>query len=331
MNIKDISYLKAKLNPKSLELILFPTEQCNFRCVYCYEDFSIGAMEERYIKGVKALIAKRLGELNNLTLSWFGGEPLAAKNIIYDISQYAKDLCDEIEVTLDGAITTNGYLLDVECMEKLVILNQKRFQISLDGLEDMHDKTRRLMSGAGTFKRIWSNLEAIAKTNLDFHITLRLHLTLDNLESMRKLAMTIKLKFLSDHRFSVFLKPIENLGGKNSNLIATLDKEKRAAYLADISNIIDIGKTSTVPSMCYAGRPNSLIIRASGKVQKCTVLLDDDRNTVGHLMENGEVNIVSEKMHIWMAGLVSGDKATIACPATSLYKSANRIIPIKNL
>lgn len=29
-----------------LHLILLPTEQCNFRCTYCYEDFS-GANEAR--------------------------------------------------------------------------------------------------------------------------------------------------------------------------------------------------------------------------------------------------------------------------------------------
>jgi len=38
----------ATLNPKSLELILYPTEQCNFRCTYCYEDFLIGRMDEKH-------------------------------------------------------------------------------------------------------------------------------------------------------------------------------------------------------------------------------------------------------------------------------------------
>src|SRR5688572_26691637 len=29
---------------RSLQLILMPTEECNFRCVYCYESFARGTM-----------------------------------------------------------------------------------------------------------------------------------------------------------------------------------------------------------------------------------------------------------------------------------------------
>jgi len=33
--------LERSLSPRHQELILLPTEKCNFRCTYCYEDFVI--------------------------------------------------------------------------------------------------------------------------------------------------------------------------------------------------------------------------------------------------------------------------------------------------
>ena len=34
------------ISPRIQELILLPTEKCNFRCTYCYEDFELGKMSE---------------------------------------------------------------------------------------------------------------------------------------------------------------------------------------------------------------------------------------------------------------------------------------------
>jgi hypothetical protein len=34
------------ISPRIQELILLPTEKCNFRCTYCYEDFDLGKMSE---------------------------------------------------------------------------------------------------------------------------------------------------------------------------------------------------------------------------------------------------------------------------------------------
>ena len=36
--------LASCLSNRRLELIVMPTEQCNFRCIYCYEDFRMGRM-----------------------------------------------------------------------------------------------------------------------------------------------------------------------------------------------------------------------------------------------------------------------------------------------
>lgn len=317
----------ATLNPKSLELILYPTEQCNFRCTYCYEDFLIGRMDEKTQAGIKNLIARRLPKLEKLHLQWFGGEPLAAKDLVLDLSGFAKRACDETGVNFSGSLTTNGYLLTLDLAQKLCDLNQRNYQISLDGFEAGHDQTRKLASGAGTFNRIWSNLLSLKDSSLDFKVTLRVHLTKENIASVKTLAEEIKKTFLSDPRFTVFLKTIENLGGPNDTSSVLLSKSEKQAAITELNNLLS-SKTSSKSDggiyVCYASRPNSLAIRANGTIQKCTVMLSDERNSVGKLNENGMLQLDSERMQLWMRGY-SDNKNSLSCPAVGLPKISNLI------
>jgi uncharacterized protein len=92
-------------------LILLPTEQCNFRCTYCYEDFAIGRMTPDTVRGVKKLIDRRASELTHLQISWFGGEPLLARSIIEDVASHA-GLAQKRNSGLiyESDMTTNGYM-----------------------------------------------------------------------------------------------------------------------------------------------------------------------------------------------------------------------------
>ena len=41
------------------KLILLPTEKCNFRCSYCYENYEIGQMSNQTMESIKKLIWNR--------------------------------------------------------------------------------------------------------------------------------------------------------------------------------------------------------------------------------------------------------------------------------
>src|SRR6266850_5496840 len=135
--------LVASFDNDRLHLILLPTEQCNFRCTYCYEDFSIGRMGPETIQGVKRLIDRRLDSLRSLSVAWFGGEPLLARGVIEEISEHiVHALGERPDLHYYADMTTNGYLLDTPAVERLAELGISSYQISLDGPEDLHDQTR---------------------------------------------------------------------------------------------------------------------------------------------------------------------------------------------
>jgi uncharacterized protein len=61
--------------------------------------------------------------------------------------------------------------------------------------------------------------------------------------------------------------------------------------------------------------PNHFVIRANGKVQKCTVALYDERNDVGELLHDGTFKwLEASRMNKWSAGLLMGDAEYMACP-----------------
>lgn len=318
--------LSSVLSHAILDLHILPTEKCNFRCVYCYEDFKIGRMKPHVINGIKNLINRRIQELKQLRISWFGGEPLAATNVVLDISNYAKKLCEQNDCSYLFGMTTNGYLLDKDRFDSLIKVGITAFQISLDGPEELHNKTRLRADGSGTFNKIWNNMLNMANSNDQFEVVLRIHVTPENYNDIYKLLDLVKTHMGGDNRFSVFLKAIANLGGANGGTFDILSGKTKNEVLSSLNTYIgnDVKKHKLdkpgLPYVCYASAQNAWVIRANGTLAKCTVAFDDDRNSVGKLLENGSLQLEQDKIQLWLRGLKSLDASVMGCPAYKLPK-----------
>jgi uncharacterized protein len=154
---------------------------------------------------------------------------------------------------------------------------------------------------------------------------------------MRILAEMIRQEFLHDTRFTTFIKPVGNWGGPNSSSIRVLSKLEAAAQKAEIESILHSRIPPPPPpqkpgvTLCYASRPNSLVVRADGRIQKCTVAFDKDYNTVGQLADDGSINLNPAAMRPWMRGFETLDAAELHCPATNFPAVNKKIIPIEVL
>lgn len=325
------------LTNQALSLILMPTEQCNFRCTYCYEDFSIGRMSKEVIQGIKNLISIRIPEIKYLSVEWFGGEPLVARDIIYEISDHILAGINKRNINYLSGMTTNGFQLGTNTFRKLLSKGVKGYQISLDGPKDIHNKTRRRIDGSGSFDQIWKNLLLMRDVDEDFKIMLRIHVTPENYFSIRKLCELIKKEFSNDKRFGVFFKPIENLGGKNGGSFGVLKGQTRENILKELHDFLGPEKNFSPldkpePYICYAAKPNNLVIRANGTLAKCTVAFSDDRNNLGRIGMDGRIKINPEKLALWTRGIKTFDESDLHCPATNLPKlSENKFMGINIL
>ncbi|MBP3041903.1 radical SAM protein, partial [Bacillaceae bacterium Marseille-Q3522] len=153
----------------SLFLTIMPTEQCNFRCIYCYESFLRGSMPLELRKGVIKFVEKKAKLIDDFFVDWFGGEPLLAFDVIEELSKAFLNICDSNNVKYGAAMTTNGYNLTVDTMKKCLFYNIKGFQITIDGNLKQHNERRILRDGGNTFEVIFKNLRDLHNSDLDFN------------------------------------------------------------------------------------------------------------------------------------------------------------------
>jgi uncharacterized protein len=329
---QQMEILSSALDDRELELIIFPTEQCNFRCTYCYEDFEQGRLSPVHIKAVKSLISERCSSgLRQLRISWFGGEPLVAYDIVTDISSHARRLADEHGVKLNVNLTTNGSLLNEARFVELWECGAREYQISLDGDEEAHNKTRLRKGGKGSFAEVYGTLNtynALRERGLldGTSVMIRVHIHPDNTRSVLDLARRISTDLTPEH-FSIYFKEVGYYGGKRDGAYAvygdgdmSLDELK-----LELQDLLPRFRNEQVPGqvpVCYAGKANSFTIRADGSIGKCTLALSSDYNKVGILNADGTLKLDGPKLGRWLQGLSTMDLADLGCPAHGVAQRA---------
>lgn len=306
---------------RRLQLIVLATEQCNFRCTYCYENFQKGVITEETIIGIKKYLDKNIRYLNHLNIQWFGGEPLLAIKQIEEISRYAINLCDHYNVTYTSSMTTNGYLLNEKNISLLDSLKVKRYQITLDGNSETHNKSRVLRNGSGSYDKIFNNLKTLKNTSIDFTCRIRVNFDKDNYESLYEFTDLLSKYFSKDNRFEVDYFPVGKWGGNNDENLNTLNSEDSSNVRLDLcqkatrSNLKNVKDSILKPGgqVCYAADPNSFVIGSDGIIYKCTVVLYKEFNQIGKLMPSGEMVINQDKHNLWILNDEDNDSGCMTC------------------
>ncbi|MDE2589919.1 MAG: radical SAM protein [Patescibacteria group bacterium] len=311
---------------KQLSLVILPTEQCNFRCRYCYENFAIGKMKPEIIFALKKFLSFRLPTLDVLNLDWFGGEPLLAYDVIIDIMSFLQKQAQITNPNLCilSGMSTNGSLLTMEKLQKLTTLNVKTFQISFDGAKDQHDKLRVNGNGEGTFDSIWKNLIYAHKSDLDFHISIRLHINVKNQNSAADLLGQIARELENDSRFTVYIRRLGQSQYSPDSPVGLLQIKDPIIQLRKTAlNLgLSLTKDFAEKSVCPAALPNSFIIRADGSINKCLLFLYHKENQIGKLNPDGTLELDSNLFSGWLTEFYSKNNKGLSCPAASMINES---------
>ena len=154
------------LNSRITQLTLQVCQNCNLRCSYCAYSGSYKGQRTHSNKRMSIATAKkaidflleRSSELAEVTVGFYGGEPLLEFDLIKQCVEYAKQQVEG--KTVRFTITTNGTLLSGSIVDFLVD-NDFSLNISLDGDKMEHDKSRKFVNGDGTFDIIIKNIADI--------------------------------------------------------------------------------------------------------------------------------------------------------------------------
>lgn len=298
------------INYPGLMLTIMPTEECNFRCEYCYENHKKGKMNKTVQDALVKFVQKNIRNYTRLDVAWFGGEPLEALNVVTDLSERLISVCKTARKNYSAGMTTNGYNLNRETFEKLLRLKVYEYQITIDGLKDTHDKYRHLKDGEGTFNKIVQNIESIRDLRRNIYkIDIRTNFTKESIKSLPQYLQFCEKTFGSDSRFSLCAHLAGNWGGESvRKMEGMLVPNDSYNYL--LKSIVELNPNISFRAhlrdldafqcMCYAGLRNSYVIGSDGIIYKCTEDFDMSENQIGYLSENGDMIIDTSKQAKWM-------------------------------
>lgn len=150
------------------QLLLQVTQNCNLRCKYCvysgsYKNrvHSNKRMDYETAKRAVDFYSEHNKNLQDVRVSFYGGEPLLEMELLKKITAYSQKLFEGRNLRFN--LTTNATLLDEEKVEFLMNHNFD-IVISLDGPGSVHDRGRVFAEGnKGTFDVIMKRLDMIQK------------------------------------------------------------------------------------------------------------------------------------------------------------------------
>ncbi len=307
-----------------LHLILIPTENCNLKCIYCYEEFNLRRMRREVMSSVVSFIQQQASKLHSLSIGWFGGEPLLGIDIIDEISHQVLAICKENHIYYSSSMATNGYLLTDQLLERCFSAQISTFQITLDGPAEIHNKLRPLAGGGETFNTILTNLLHVREKDDNFHIRIRVNFTPDTIMHIPQFLRFMGNEFGGDPRFSIYFRPVGQWGGEQSAMIRTCDRVTGMSHEVELMSLafqegfsLNAWEDLMQPfgCMCYAADPHSFVIGAGGTIYKCTVAFDDPRNQIGQLTAEGTLHINEQLHNLWIR---SGETNT-ECQMCAFY------------
>jgi radical SAM additional 4Fe4S-binding domain len=191
-DIDELKLLKyrnysGKFSSRDFGIVLAPTLACNFACPYCYETAKAGMMSKEVQDSLIEMIEENAKNKKNINVTWYGGEPLLAKDIIFGFAKRAIEICDRENVNYSSYIVTNGYLINDEIIKGMKESKITGAQITVDGPPSIHNKRRKLKnSDEETFTTIISNIKKLIDNGIT-NVAIRINIDKTNVDNVEEL------------------------------------------------------------------------------------------------------------------------------------------------
>lgn len=238
---------------KLIDLFWECTLTCNAKCKHCGSSAEKkkydGELTTEEIKSAFKQIASDMDTSETL-INVTGGEPLVRRDLC-DVMEYATN-----ELGFHWGMTTNGILLNDENIAKLKKANMETISISIDGIEETHDKFRGV---PGSYNIIINNIKKLKRENFVKHIQVTTVFHKGNIDELNKL-YEIMLNLELDSWRLVSIDPI---GRANENSELLLDGNE----LKLLMDFIKSKKKDTRLELTY-GCPGFLGLEYEKEVRK---------------------------------------------------------------
>jgi uncharacterized protein len=164
---------------------------CNFRCIYCYERDVLNndvhpistqrITQEQIDKAFDVISEKQEKNQSSRRITLYGGEPFLASN--YDMIEYIVEKGKQIGHRF--SVISNGY--DINHYFDLLQKNHQlfNFQITMDGIEDIHNFQRPHFKNNDSFQKVAENIDYLLKMGIAISLRINTNLvTIKQLEGL---------------------------------------------------------------------------------------------------------------------------------------------------
>jgi uncharacterized protein len=152
--------------PGTMFVTFMPTLACNLACTYCFQKGSPAyntMTRETEDLAVEMILRKvDAAATPRLLVEYFGGEPLARKDVVLRTAEILSRSMAARGGTFEWHVISNGINLDLPFVEAMLRFGEGGVKVTLDGDRETHDQTRVYRSGKGSFDVIFANLAAVA-------------------------------------------------------------------------------------------------------------------------------------------------------------------------
>lgn len=160
-------WLEGQRALPDMKAIVAVNRACNFACSYCCQaDVMDGSVMAPAVADASAawLAARAITVgARRLHVTFVGGEPLLHPDRIVALASRLRALLGESGVALTIGLITNGLFLDQDMVRRLEPHGLTVAQVTLDGDERTHSRSRISKRGEATFSRIFANVIAASR------------------------------------------------------------------------------------------------------------------------------------------------------------------------
>ena len=266
----------------TLFLYIAPTMQCNFNCFYCFEkgNKNEGVMSEDIENNLITFL--KLSGNKELSIVWFGGEPLLGFGRIVSICKKLR----KSNIRYTSSIITNGSLLSEKVISRLELLNLDFIQISMDGIAKDQDRRRCFSNGEPTFDIIIRNVRNLI-LQTDIPISVQVTVDKSNANAYDDLKNYFASEFpcqLESRRLQIGKNYVRNRAGHDCHGTCYTN----ADMYEDEVRMLNSGHESFVnlPGLlkpCSYRCISCLAIDSAGRISKCIEHMGSELNYIGSL------------------------------------------------
>lgn len=184
-------------------------------------------------------------------------------------------------------MTTNGFLLNLDCIQKLKQTKIERYQITIDAPEHIHNQTRVVQDGSGSFQTLIANIKNLL-SETEAKVTIRNNLSKANMNYAAELMEYLHTEgILDSDRVHVLFQELHNYSDSADYSVFFKDNEYFPAMLKLKRLLMQYGKPvhayGPLKNSCRIYQNNTFVIGSNLDLECCTT----DDKAIGHINEDG--------------------------------------------